>query len=70
MLRFYAKQEARSEGSDSDDAGAAVGTALHGIAVEVAVGQTYQPPDDGESQPTEQEVQREHQQRPSPLGVH
>lgn len=56
VLRFDAEQEAGSKGSDANNAGAAVVSVLHLVAVEVAVGEAYEPPDDGEPQPTEQKV--------------
>lgn len=40
------------------------------ILAEVAVRVGDQPPDDREHQPTEDEVQREDEQRPAPLRVH
>lgn len=56
VLRFDAEQEARGKGSDANDAGAAVAVVLHREAVQIAVRQAYEPPDDGETQPAEQKV--------------
>jgi hypothetical protein len=69
MLRLNAEQKARSEGMNRRDARGPGGVTQVDL-VQIAVSVDYQPPDDGKHEPTEEEVEGEHQQGPPPLSVH
>lgn len=72
MLRLDAEQEAGREIEDVDDARSETGFLLVGrkvLGLEVAVREGDQPPDDGETEPGEQEGCGEDDERPTPLGV-
>lgn len=69
MLSLDAEQEARRKRVHFPNARFPRRVVVPDRHVQVAVVQRYKPPHDGETQPAEHKVHREHQQRPSPLSV-